>query len=390
LNADLASAAQHRRADAPKLIHLVRGDLDWIVMKSIEKNRTRRYETANALAMDIQRHLDDEPVMASPPSTVYRFQKLIRRNRTAFAALAGTVGALLIGLGLALYMFMREREARQRAVAAEREQNRMRSEAEHRAEIGRKLMSAGLMMGRGQMDEASRVVSDINDPSAASMCNVLGNVYARMGRFHDAVTHLTRVTELTPDDHESYHYLAPLLLQTGDYAAYRGLRSQILARFENASDPAIAERMAKDSLLLPPAPEQWTVINKMVETAIKAGPEHRFWPYFQLVKGLADFRQRQFAPAANLMKQLIQVGNDPNRTLAAYMVLAMAQQQMDQTAEARATFAEGSKLAETAVARTDGAQWNDQMSARLFLREAGELVEHDTSAQNPGNSAKID
>ncbi|HTD87731.1 MAG TPA: serine/threonine-protein kinase, partial [Candidatus Binatia bacterium] len=72
LNADLTSTASHRRTDAPKLIHLLRGDLDWIVMKSLEKDRTRRYETANGLAMDIQRHLHNEPVLASPPSSLYR------------------------------------------------------------------------------------------------------------------------------------------------------------------------------------------------------------------------------------------------------------------------------------------------------------------------------
>jgi serine/threonine protein kinase len=62
LSADLTSTASHHRTDAPKLIHLLRGDLDWIVMKTLDKDRTRRYETANALAMDIQRHLDNEPV----------------------------------------------------------------------------------------------------------------------------------------------------------------------------------------------------------------------------------------------------------------------------------------------------------------------------------------
>src|SRR2546430_8230920 len=102
LNADLTSTASHRRTDAPKLIHLLRGDLDWIVMKSLEKDRTRRYETANGLAMDIQRHLHNEPVLASPPSSLYRFQKLCRRNKTIFIAMGGMAAALVIGFGLSL------------------------------------------------------------------------------------------------------------------------------------------------------------------------------------------------------------------------------------------------------------------------------------------------
>jgi hypothetical protein len=67
-------------------------------MKCLEKDRTRRYETANGLAMDLQRHLDDEPVIARPPSTAYRFQKLVRRNKLAFAAATGITAALVLGL----------------------------------------------------------------------------------------------------------------------------------------------------------------------------------------------------------------------------------------------------------------------------------------------------
>src|SRR5207249_2703864 len=69
-----------------ELISIVRGDLDWITMKALEKDRARRYETANALALDIQRHLNDEPVTAAAPSVLYRAQKFARRHRAALAA----------------------------------------------------------------------------------------------------------------------------------------------------------------------------------------------------------------------------------------------------------------------------------------------------------------
>src|SRR5207302_3188409 len=95
LEGELTNTAKHRQTDAPKLVHLLRGDLDWIVMKALEKDRARRYETANSLASDIQRYLADEPVVARPPSKLYRFQKLARRNKLAFAA-AGAVAAALI------------------------------------------------------------------------------------------------------------------------------------------------------------------------------------------------------------------------------------------------------------------------------------------------------
>src|ERR1035437_4857601 len=121
LAADLTNVARQRQSEAPKLVHLVRGDLDWIVMKALGKDRTRRYETANGLAMDVQRHLDDEPVVARPPTNTYRFQKLLRRNKLAVSAVGGVLAALIIGLGVSSWLFLKERQARERAVAAERE-----------------------------------------------------------------------------------------------------------------------------------------------------------------------------------------------------------------------------------------------------------------------------
>jgi serine/threonine protein kinase/Tfp pilus assembly protein PilF len=84
--AERATIARRRQCEPPKLIHLIKGDLDWIVMTCLEKDRTRRYQSAEALAEDIQRHLNQQPVQARPPSQVYRLRKLVRRNKTAFAA----------------------------------------------------------------------------------------------------------------------------------------------------------------------------------------------------------------------------------------------------------------------------------------------------------------
>jgi serine/threonine protein kinase/formylglycine-generating enzyme required for sulfatase activity len=91
-------AAQLRRTDAARLGHRLRGDLDWIVMKALEKDRSRRYATAQELATDIERHLAHEPVLASPPSFVYRARKLVRRYRGRFAAVAAVLLALVAGI----------------------------------------------------------------------------------------------------------------------------------------------------------------------------------------------------------------------------------------------------------------------------------------------------
>src|SRR5262249_3683087 len=80
LGEKITGIAKHRRVESTALSKLVRGDLDWIVMKCLEKDRQRRYETANGLAMDIQRHLQNELVTASPPSALYKLQKFAHRN----------------------------------------------------------------------------------------------------------------------------------------------------------------------------------------------------------------------------------------------------------------------------------------------------------------------
>jgi serine/threonine protein kinase/WD40 repeat protein len=100
---ELTTTAKRRSADTAKLLHQLKGDLDWIVMKCLEKDRTRRYETANGLATDLKRHLENEPVLARPPSAVYKFQKAIRRNKLAYAAALAVTAALLVGTAISVW-----------------------------------------------------------------------------------------------------------------------------------------------------------------------------------------------------------------------------------------------------------------------------------------------
>jgi WD40 repeat protein len=113
------TTAKHRQSEPPTLIHLLRGDLDWIVMKALEKDRTRRYETANGLAHDIQRHLNHEPVTARPPSTAYRLHKFVRRNRLMVTAGAVVAAVLVVGVVVSTWQWFRADRERGRAVINE-------------------------------------------------------------------------------------------------------------------------------------------------------------------------------------------------------------------------------------------------------------------------------
>jgi serine/threonine protein kinase/tetratricopeptide (TPR) repeat protein len=121
LGAVAATVAANRGSDPKRLGQLFRGELDWIVMKCLEKDRNRRYETASALAADVQHYLRDEPVQACPPSAWYRFRKLARRNRGTFAAaLAASGVVLLAGVGLMVsnVLITREKEHKDAALQA--------------------------------------------------------------------------------------------------------------------------------------------------------------------------------------------------------------------------------------------------------------------------------
>jgi serine/threonine protein kinase/tetratricopeptide (TPR) repeat protein len=131
LGAELSNVARRRQTEPAKLGRLVRGDLDWIVMKCLEKDRARRYDTANALAQDVARHLKGEPVSAGPPTAVYRLRKFVRRHRVGLAATAAVVVSLAMLLAGAVYYGFRDvRQKRRHILALQAEQAKTQLEKE--------------------------------------------------------------------------------------------------------------------------------------------------------------------------------------------------------------------------------------------------------------------
>jgi WD40 repeat protein/serine/threonine protein kinase len=117
------TVSAHRRSDPKRLKQLCRGELDWVVMKCLEKDRARRYETAGELARDVERYLGDEPVLACPPSAAYRFRKFARRHRAALAmatVLAAALALVAVGLAASAASVWRANRALGRALDRER------------------------------------------------------------------------------------------------------------------------------------------------------------------------------------------------------------------------------------------------------------------------------
>ena len=136
---------------------MLRGDLDRIVMKAMAKDRKFRYPTAEAMAADITRHLNNEPVLARAPSRLYRFGKLVRRNTLVFAAGAAVLVSLLLALGVSLSMYHQASRARDAAERARTSEAALRN----RAEIGEKIARAAVLLKYQKISEADTLLSDI-------------------------------------------------------------------------------------------------------------------------------------------------------------------------------------------------------------------------------------
>jgi non-specific serine/threonine protein kinase/serine/threonine-protein kinase len=245
----LEEAARCRDCESAMLPRVLRGDLDWITMKALEKDRERRYDSASALAEDVRRHLDDEPVSAGPPSKRYRLRKFVRRHRTGVAAGAVAIAAVLLGIaGTTTGMV--------RAVNAER---RARMEAETARQVSGFLVGlfevadpdqarGNTITAREILDAGSeRIGRELEGQplTQARLLGTMGTVYRKLGLYEEAEPKLQRALELrrsaagvSPADMAAaLAELANLYLDLARYAdAERTLREAL--PLMDSADPA--------------------------------------------------------------------------------------------------------------------------------------------------------
>jgi serine/threonine protein kinase len=194
LAADLATTvAEHRRTDARRLRQTVRGELDWIVMKCLEKERNRRYETPNSLARDIERYMHDEPVQACPPSTAYRVRKYARRNKTLLAAGGAIAAALVVGLGLSTWQYFRATTEGARAKAVSEFLQEMLASSNPDQTKGSQYSV------RNQLDDFSAGLGNqlAGQPEVeADIRSIIGKSYWRLGVYDRAELHSNKALDL--------------------------------------------------------------------------------------------------------------------------------------------------------------------------------------------------
>jgi eukaryotic-like serine/threonine-protein kinase len=209
-----AGISNDRRTEPHALVRQLRGDLDWIVLRALEKDRTRRYQTANAFAVDVQRHLNHEPVSAGPPSALYRMGKFGRRHRVG-VSIAASLIVMLVGfaVSLALQAARIAREA-ERANRAERAaiqeaatsksvleflQNDLLAQASASAQAGPTTRPDPNMTVRTALDRAARSVPQkfgAQPIVEASIRQTIGATYQDLGLYSEAQEQLERALEL--------------------------------------------------------------------------------------------------------------------------------------------------------------------------------------------------
>jgi tetratricopeptide (TPR) repeat protein len=215
----LPSIAANRQTEPKALTALVRGELDWIVMKALEKNRQRRYETANAFAADIRHYLYDEAVLACPPSMTYRLRKFVRRNKVALATATLVATALLVGTTAAIWQAVRATQAetavrgeRDRALAAE-EQARARLDESRRAQAKAR---ERFQLARSAVDEFLTRVSESPEMKAHALEALRSKLLETAADFYEKfVREAAGDLEVRAERGRGYNRLGELYGRTG-------------------------------------------------------------------------------------------------------------------------------------------------------------------------------
>jgi serine/threonine protein kinase len=400
---ELNQIAQPRATDPQRLRVQLAGDLDWIVMKALDKDRKRRYETANGLAMDVRRYLQEEVVLARPPSPGYLLMKLIRRNRVLFAAAAIALSGLVAGLGTSTWLFLSEREAR-------KEQARLRVDAEQarvveirlrqKAQAAGRLTQAAVLVRYGNIPQADSLLAELppelvplsleaaDTLLAVAEWNLLqGRWKTAAERFSALVPVITSV-DLTDTDRMSRILMpaATAIRQWGAPEQYQQLRKLALERFSDTSNDGVAAQVTKAVLLDPPdsqtlrriAPLE-VVLHSAVSSP-EAGKSQYLLAWRMFSMGLLSYRNGQDPAATDWIFHSLKLADKPAQLVASNRILlAMVHLRNHQPDDARQLLEEARgalKTWEAAPFKLGSSYdfWFDWINVRILLDEADRLL----------------
>ena len=258
---------------------MLRGDLDWIVMKAMEKDRRRRYETAAEFAADVRHYLNEEPVDARPPSPVYRFHKFARRNQAMLTTASLVLSALVIGTGVSTWQAIR-------ATSARAEADNLRREA---VDFAERLKEANVLLdsARANADEQRWAAAYEQYTKAARLqpdhylvWSGRGSMYLRLGLWNQAGADYAKALQLgAPPNNPSWWGVPQLCLFTGHPEAYRIACREMLRHAEHTTDfffiyPALRSCLASESPVVDPQE-----LARLAEAALGTDPFGMLGPF---------------------------------------------------------------------------------------------------------------
>ena len=409
-NTELTVTARRRHVEPPKLRSELRGDLDWIVMKTLEKDRARRYQTANGLALDVQRYLDNEPVFARPPSRLYRLQKLVRRNKVVCTIATLAVLAMVVSTIVSTVLFLRERDARERATQAEQQKTSLQQEADRLrlvAEDNQKFLKAAEFYRRGKREDASVLLDQVQwpktTPEYAPMYRALGdwdienNHWPRALRRFESLLQVGTGGEHVDGPLDEQRYTS-LLVDQGDLATYERFREGVISRDVGTEDAGVAERIVRECLLTPASPELMRALERFAQLAQSALETNRIGSatnkpaisphlsaYYAYSLALMAYRRGDYVGAESWCERALTYHHGvQSRDVSVQLIQAMAFSRLGQTEKAQAQLAACRKiiddafkngLAQSGAAKTWQGFWFDWVCARIHLQEASGLIE---------------
>lgn len=390
-NANLAiTIADRRGTDPRRLQQTVRGELDWIVMKALEKDRARRYETASNFAMDIQRYLADEPVQACPPSASYRLRKFTRKNRVPLAVAAGLLLLLMTTAVVGAYHLIRI--GAERALA--------RSETSEDALDALNLLvhvhpnEPAMWAARGlahqEFNHKEKALADHTqaiklNPKDPMYLIHRGMAYAAFGEWQKAAADFDSSLELNPSRLDAWCMSACTHLARGDMQGYRRCCVELLAWYGQTNDLEQAAQIALMCTLAPNAVPDFSQVEKLAEFCVKGTEMHPARHYFIQVKALTELRAGRHEQAAKWLRRRELYADGNHYDAAGFAALAMAQHGLSQTNEALKSQAVRSlDRAKAILARDmpDPAKgkpfryfdWHHWLTAQILCREAEPLL----------------
>jgi serine/threonine protein kinase/Tfp pilus assembly protein PilF len=368
----LPSVAANRHIDPQKLNTLVRGELDWIVMKALEKDRARRYETASRFAEDVRHYLNNEPVVACPPSAGYRFRKFAWRNKAAFSTAAVVAVALLLGIAGTTWQAIQSAAQRDRAVAAEQDARKEAAIAKAINDfLTDDLLSQADPKNEPDRDIKLRTVVDraaeklagrfTGEPLVeAAIRQTLARTYTGLGDYEKAEEHIRgalkiRQRELGPEHVvtlESINGLANVISKLGKYAEAEKLHREVLELRKNAlgsdhpSTLVSAGNLAKTMLKLGRHADAEKSLHEVLDARRRvSGSDHP--STLKSAMSLANVMGKlgRHAEAEELHREVLEsrrrvLGSDHPSTLASGVNLAGAIERQGRHAEAERLYHE--------------------------------------------------